>query len=117
MHALFPPYRGPAIRLFRGAGSDEALKRKFYGISWASVADTAHWFAKRFEVGSLGGVVLETMAPADAIISAPGLDGPHYEHEDGRRMYDESEYLVDGRRLVNVKVIHRYRPLNGTPSR
>jgi hypothetical protein len=49
MRVLFPRYRGPAIRLFRGASSDEPRKRKLYGISWTPDADTAHWFAKRYE--------------------------------------------------------------------
>jgi hypothetical protein len=105
MHVLFPPYRGPAMRLFRGARKDEARKRKLYGISWTTDLETAEWFAKRWPSG---GVVLETTASPKAIISAPGLDGPYYENPDGRRMYDESEYLVDGRRLTGVKITHRY---------
>jgi hypothetical protein len=38
-------------------------------------------------------VVLETVAPPEAVISAPGLDGPYYEDQNGERMYDESKYL------------------------
>jgi hypothetical protein len=56
-------------------------------------------------------VVLETVAPPEAVISTPGFDGPYYEDEDGGRMYDESEYLVDGRRLPTVKIAHHYPPL------
>jgi hypothetical protein len=110
MRVLFPPYRGPAIPLFRGTSGDEARKRKLYGISWTSDADTARSFAKQYE-DSVGGVVLETVAPLEAVISAPGLDGPYYEDENGKRMYDESEYLVDGRRLPRVKIAHHYPPL------
>jgi hypothetical protein len=33
MRVLFPRYQGRAVRLFRGAGTDEALKRKFFGVS------------------------------------------------------------------------------------
>jgi hypothetical protein len=83
--------------------------------AWAQVPgagqtdpDTANWFAKQFESGSVGGVVLETMALPEAIISAPGLDGPYSKNKNGECMYDESEYLVDGRQLRRVTVAHRY---------
>jgi hypothetical protein len=108
MHVLFPPYHGPAMRLFRGAFADEPRKRKFFGVSWTSDIETAHRFAKRWEDGSVGGVVLETIASPEAIISRPGLE---ILTENGERMYDESEYLVDGRRLASVKIAHRYPPL------
>jgi hypothetical protein len=119
MRVLFAPYRGPSVRLFRGASSDEAHQRKFYGVSWTSDPDTAHWFAKRYQEGSVGGVVLETMASPEAVISAPGIvifgspgfDGRYFENQDGERMYYESEYLIDGRRLASVRIAHRYRPL------
>jgi hypothetical protein len=108
MRVLFKPYQDPSMRLFRGASADEARRRKFYGISWTSDFETAHWFAKRYEDCSIGGVVLETMASPESIISTPGLDVPYYESLNGERMYDESEYLLDGRRLANVKIAHRY---------
>ena len=69
---------------------------------------TSDWFAKQYEDSSIDGVVLETMAPQESIISAPGLDSPYYETANGERMYDESEYLVDGRRLARVKIARRY---------
>jgi hypothetical protein len=96
------------MHLFRGGPADEARTRKFYGISWTSDFETADWFAKQYEDTSIGGVVLETMAPQESIISAPSLDSPYYETENSERMYDESEYLVDGRRLVRVEIAHRY---------
>jgi hypothetical protein len=108
MRVLFPRYRGPAMRLFRGADAPEARRRKFFGVSWTSDIETARWFAKRYQDYSVGGVVFETMASREAIISTPGLDGPYFEDENGERMYDESEYLVDGRRLSSVKIVHRY---------
>jgi len=108
MRILFPPYQGPAMRLFRGAAADEARKRKFYGLSWTTDFETADYFAKQYEDTQIGGVVFETLAPPESIISAPCLDAPYYETENGERMYDESEYLVDGRRLAIVKIAHRY---------
>jgi hypothetical protein len=52
--------------------------------------------------------VLETLAPPEAIISAPSIVGPYFEDAGGKRRYDESEYIVDGRQLTNVTVAHRY---------
>jgi len=108
MRVLFQPYQGPAMRLFRGAAADEARKRKFYGPSWTTDFETADYFAKQYEDSQIGGVVFETLAPRESIISAPCLDAPYYETENGERMYDESEYLVDGRRLASVKIVRRY---------
>ena len=44
-------------------------------------------------------VLLETLAPRDAIVCAPALLGDHY---------GEIEYVVDRRRLAAVKVIGRF---------
>jgi hypothetical protein len=74
MHVLFPPYRGPAVRLFRGADAPEARRRKFFGISWTSDIEAAHWFAKRYADCSVGGVVFETTASSRKGIA---LISPH----------------------------------------
>src|SRR6516165_288879 len=46
LRVLFIPYKGPAVRLFRGAGIHEARARKFYGASWSSAIEDADWFAR-----------------------------------------------------------------------
>jgi hypothetical protein len=110
LRVLFIPYKGPAVRLFRGARVHEGRfrKRKFYGASWSSDIEAADWFARHYQATSGGTVVLETIAPTEAIISAPGIDGLYLENADGKRMFDEFEYIVDGRRLRRVTVVRRY---------
>jgi hypothetical protein len=108
LHVLFIPYKGPSVRLFRGANAREARVRKFYGPSWSSDIEEADWFARHWQATSGGTVVLETIAPPEAIISAPGIDGVYYEGADGQRLFDEREYIVDGRRLQRVTITRRY---------
>jgi hypothetical protein len=86
LRVLFPPYHGPAMHLFRGAPADEARKRKLYGISWTSDVETADWFAKQYEDSSIGGVVLETIAPvpSENSIRLDSQPEPESSHHPGR---------------------------------
>jgi hypothetical protein len=99
LRMLLPPYNGPAVRLYRG---DSAFnrRRRTYGMSWSARRDVAEGFAlgiwRRFRGGS---VLLETLAPAEAIICVPHL------HDD---TFEEAEYLVDRRRLSSVKILARF---------
>jgi hypothetical protein len=108
LRVLFIPYQGPAVRLFRGARVHEARARKFYGPSWSSSIEEAAWFARVYQATSGGTVVLETLAPPEAIIAALGIDGPYFSNAAGERLFDEDEYLVDGRRLGRVTVACQY---------
>ena len=108
LRVLFPKYRGPAVRLFRGASAREGRARKLYGASWSTEIERADTFARQYQTFPSGSVVLETNAPQKAIIFAPGKAGPFWLNEDDTRRYDESEYLVDGRRLRCVTIARRY---------
>lgn len=108
LHVLFPRYRGRALRLFRGAAAHEARARKFFGPSWSDSLEEADGFARQYQYYAGGSVVLETMAPSHAIVSAPHLWDRYWLEPDGTRRYDEHEYLVDGRRLRGVRVLRRY---------
>jgi hypothetical protein len=108
LRVLFPPYEGPAVRLWRGAAAREQRLWKLYGPSWSASIEEADFFARHFQTSPGGSVVLETLAPAEAIISAPCLSGPYFVDVHGKRQYDEREYLVDGRRLQTVDVVRRY---------
>jgi hypothetical protein len=112
LRVLFSSYRGPAVRLWRGAAARELRLRKFYGPSWSASIQEADFFARHFQYCPGGSVVLETLAPAEAIISVPCLSGPYFEDVRGKRQYDEREYLVDGRRLQAVNVVRRYQQID-----
>jgi hypothetical protein len=111
LRVLFPPYQGPTVRVWRGAAAREQRLRKFYGPSWSASIEEADFFARHFQTCPGGSVVFESLAPAEAIISAPCLTGPYFEEVDGQRRYDEHEYLVDGRRLHTVHVVRRYQQI------
>ena len=95
LHVLMPRYEGCTVRLFRGASAHER-RRRIYGLSWSGDADVADRFARDWQRLDEGGVLLETLAPPNAVISAPGGH------------YHEREYLVDRRHLRGVKVVRKY---------
>lgn len=100
LRMLLPKYKGPAIHLYRGEGFPNRRQRT-YGLSWSASADVARCHAEKTLCrSSLGGsVLLETIAPADAVISRVPATKDHYREE---------EYVVDRRRLTSVKVIERF---------
>jgi hypothetical protein len=100
LRLLCPRYQGASVRLFRGDSFENRCHRT-YGIAWSADRDTAMRFAREpWHNGRKGGsVLLETLAPREAIISSTHLIGDHY---------GEQEYLLDRRRLKSVKVIDRY---------
>jgi len=104
LRILLPKYDGPAIRLYRGE-SFHNRSRRTYGLSWTAGIEVAREFAQsRLHQTSNGGsVLLETLAPPDAIICAPFL-------LDNR--YAENEYIVDRRCLASVKAIERFSQLS-----
>jgi hypothetical protein len=70
LRVLLLPYQGPALTLSRG-DSAYNRKRRSYGLSWTSNRDTAETHATGIWQNFKGGsVLLETIAPPDAIICA-----------------------------------------------
>lgn len=55
---LLPSYRGPAVRLFRGASAGERRSRS-YGLSWTANIAVAESFARERQQWHGGSVVLE----------------------------------------------------------
>jgi hypothetical protein len=99
---LMPPYRGGEIRLFRG-DSVFNRRRRTYGMAWTSDPVVAESFAdSRALMYQDGGVLLETFAPPNAIICVP------HDHIEDEWHAGEAEYLVDRRRLGEVRVVKRY---------
>jgi hypothetical protein len=121
------PHSGPAVRLFRGAGAFER-RRGIYGPSRSADAAAAERFALGRRVMDGGSVLLETLAPRAAIISA--IDDPppptRDEIHDLKRecldlvndelvideFHDEREYVVDRRYLNAVTVVRRYEQIH-----
>jgi hypothetical protein len=118
LRILLPPYKGEALRLYRGAGALER-RRAAYGISWTSNLSMAEQFAESYRVMNAGSVVLATVAPPGAIISAVEYPPPMTEEETAElglpptakivEWHEEAEYLVDRRMLGPVSVLRRYR--------
>ena len=98
LSVLLPFYQGEAMRLWRGSTA-WGRRRSVYGLAWSrskSVADAfARGAAQRYPDGS---VLLETVAPAAAIICIV----PHSD------LRGEKEVLVDHRHLTAVQVVSRY---------
>ena len=104
LRQLLPPYQGAAIRLYRG-DSAWNRRRRTYGLSWTASREVATGFAEGiWQTFDGGSVVLETDAPAEAVICALHLHSQALDLRD----YEESEYLVDRRKLEQVRVIERF---------
>jgi hypothetical protein len=120
-----PGYKGEALRLFRGASALER-RRRVYGISWTSSLSMAEDFAEGYRVWSTGRVVLETVAPPEAIIAAEEYPPPMAEVEKAElglppntkivEWHEESEFLVDRRLLGPVHVLRRHASQTRPPS-
>ena len=116
LRILTPKYHGPALRLFRAASARER-QRRAYGISWTSSLEAAQRFAETSGNWSAVSVVLETVAPPEAIISVMEYP-PLTEAERAEfglpptaevvEWHDECEYLVDRHLLGPVKLHTRF---------
>jgi hypothetical protein len=119
LRMTFPPYTGPAVRLFRGACFNEHQNRS-YSLSWTTDRSTGERFAKDHAFAQCGGnVLLETLAPTAAIITQIKYPEPltDAEREQLLRQYpglqihefhDEREFLVDRRNLGTITVAQRF---------
>lgn len=97
---MLPPYTGSAITLYRG---ESVLNHQgqTYGLVWSASAEVGRDFASRrdYRLAEGGSVLLETLAPPEAIICAAVMYNDRY---------GEQEYLVDHRRLCAVRELERY---------
>ena len=98
LRVLVISYCGPARRLFRGTAARERRVRR-YGMSWSSSREIGEIFADPKRHGGEDSVLIETIAPPEAILCDVAVaGGPN----------DESEYLVDRWFLTAVKLVRRY---------
>jgi hypothetical protein len=100
LRVLLPPYCGPAVRLYRGTS---AMERRPYGLSWSTDPACALQHAENHtKTTGETSVVLETVAPPKAIISAVS------EMAGTRPGVGEREFIVDGNRLDEVACISSF---------
>jgi len=101
LRLLVPPYNGPSMQLYRGDAAWTYRKRK-YGLNWTADRDVAASHAYAWQLHPGGAILLQADAPKRAIISAPFLleDAPALAKA-------ETQYIVDRRRLRNVRVIQK----------
>jgi hypothetical protein len=98
---LLPGYSGSSIELFRGERWSNH-KTGAYGPSWSTERSVAATFASGLNRCPVtGGVILRTVAAANAILAGP---------TPGNHMQSEAEYIVDRRLLGNVEVVERFPP-------
>jgi hypothetical protein len=112
---LLPPYHGPGLLLYRGTTAGER-RRRTYGLSWSDDLISAEDFARRCSADD--GIVLETLAPPDAILAAIRYSKPfdaseieQVKHESPNaaihEYHHEREYVIDRRHLGPVSVVRR----------
>jgi hypothetical protein len=99
LRSLLPHYTGPGMTLYRGEGALNRSRRT-YGLAWTASREVARHYARGDWQETKGGsVLLQAYAPNEAFICAPGLIN---------NRYGEQEYLVDRRRLTNIRVVERF---------
>jgi hypothetical protein len=93
MRRLLRPYEGDGLILYRGDTAANHARRT-YGPSWTTGIETAKMFVGFHR--EQGSVLLETFAPAEAVISRRSPENDHL---------GEQEYFVDARLLNEVRRI------------
>jgi hypothetical protein len=102
LRRVLPVYSGTSVHLYRGETWVD-FSRQRHGMSWSNDINIARMFARgRNALDPGGGVLIESIAPPDAIISGPS-GGPGAAAE-------EFEYVVDRRRLNEVRQLAKFPP-------
>jgi len=99
LRRLLPAYDGPKVRLYRGEPWKD-FSVQHHGICWSSDRQAATIYARGLNaMPGGGGVLIETIAPTDAIISQAATTGV---------CGWEFEYVVDRRRLEEIHVLAKF---------
>lgn len=102
-----PAYSGSSLNLFRGESADRFDSGRV-GFCWTPRRDVAEMFAAGLNAPRPGGgVLLQAVIPATAVISGPGAHSLHL---------DENEYTVDPSMLGTPRVLDRYPPADRRPN-
>ncbi|WP_395066515.1 hypothetical protein [Paraburkholderia silvatlantica] len=90
-----PRYEGPHLVLYRGENIDRFRDGKI-GTAWSDQRETARMFASGLNNTGQGGVILNVVAPSEAIIAGPS--------EHSANWLREREFTVDWRKLDKRKI-------------
>lgn len=102
--AWLPPYKGPALALFRGESVDR-FERGSIGSAWSDQEKTATMFARGLNAVGKGGVLLRAHPPAHAIVAGPS--------EHSANWLRENEFTVDPRLLDRIEQVRVFPPAFG----
>lgn len=100
-----PRYNGPELLLYRGENIDR-FELGSVGTAWTDKESVAKMFASGLNAEGKGGVILESVVPADAIIAGPSAHSIYL---------GEYEYTVDRRRLSTISLNCRFFPRQSQP--
>jgi hypothetical protein len=89
---LLPKYAGSGLELYRGENIDR-WKGRACGFAWTTEEKIARMFASGLNAVDSGGVLLSTIAPAEAIIAGPNEHSVYL---------GENEYVVDWKLLGEI---------------
>ena len=95
-----PRYDGPELKLYRGENIDRFELGRI-GTAWSEKESVAKMFACGLNAEGKGGLILETVAPVDAIIAGPSAHSKYL---------GECEYTLDRRRLGKININSRLSP-------
>jgi hypothetical protein len=99
LRRLLPPYEGPGLTLYRGEQATR-VSRGEVGFGWTQDRAVAEMFAAGLcTTYPGGGVLLETAAPADAIIAAPSAHSSYL---------GEREFVVDPQRVGPIVALGHF---------
>jgi hypothetical protein len=102
LRRVLPVYSGASVHLYRGETWTDFCSQS-HGMSWSTDEGIAKMFARgRNALDPGGGVLIESTASPDAIISGPS-GGPGVAAE-------EFEYVIDRRRLKQVRQLAKFPP-------
>ena len=99
LRRILPPYEGHPLTVYRGEQAARA-ERGEVGFNWAADRKVAEMFASGLcTLCPGGGVLLQAMAPVEALISGPSAHSAHL---------GENELVVDPSRLNGITTLARY---------
>lgn len=94
-----PKYDGGGLVLYRGESAERAEKQR-YGLCWTPKIEVATMFASGLNSMPVGGgVLLQTYASRDAIVSGPSYHSKYL---------GEFEHTVDPTLLSDVQILSRF---------